>query len=336
MKLEHPKLIPEPPSTLASRAGSVVSFSDGRPASAQHERGEVPQDDEGQEVPSNIDEPQLPTPQLRSADSAKPEEIPPEPPDNPWELVRRPAPLPETDDEGDGAEKKVVERRRRVSSSVDSLEAVSPVALLPVASRSDLQRPQSLTLDEIVDGAESPYLTAADRTPSVSGRAMPLMSEHQIPPAALGVQRHSQASSASSAHPSVFDAGGVRDSAASFAHSPPSLGPRPFPSVPEDQPDMCSAWPLPEPQMDLPSSFRVPVDQPGLEPVHLSGEEGLIPVLGEASGSGTTSLTRPKESDCTINIDSSFYQYMGFCDGAKDVIRGGAGVKRIRKPVSDL
>ena len=37
---------------------------------------------------------------------------------------------------------------------------------------------------------------------------------------------------------------------------------------------------------------------------------------------------------CKISDDSSFNLAKGFCEGAKEVIRGGIGVKRIKKPVS--
>ena len=425
MKLEHPHVIPDYASAAASRAASVAGFSDGhptyhetdggvqeqygspderpRPASIAGIQGGPELGLDGDQLPERNShetpndrpsEPELLAAQLRSADSVRPEEIPPEPPDNPWQLDQRIGVRLDDDadeakaDDNDDDDDADAERRRRVSFGADSLEAGSPVALLPVASRSDLQRPQSLTLDEIVgDGAEranhsgpqnstaspielhggnygqssshpaapvselgdaqspymtgqspsitgmSPYMTGAERAPSLA--AIPYANE--LPPAAQGgVQRHSHASSTSSAHPSVFDAGG-RDSAASFAHSPPNVGPHPFHSVPQDEPGVSGAWPLPDPQLALPSSSRVSIDQPGLEPVHMSSEEGLIPVSGEvlSSRSGLSRM-KTKESDCTINIDSSFYQFKGFCDGAKEVIRGGAGVKRIRKPVSAL
>jgi hypothetical protein len=44
--------------------------------------------------------------------------------------------------------------------------------------------------------------------------------------------------------------------------------------------------------------------------------------------------TRQGEPDCSIGLGSSFYLYKGFCEGAKDVLRGGIGVKKTKKPVS--
>ena len=37
--------------------------------------------------------------------------------------------------------------------------------------------------------------------------------------------------------------------------------------------------------------------------------------------------------DYAIGFDSSFHQAKGFCEGAKEVIRGGIGVKKTKKPV---
>ena len=39
------------------------------------------------------------------------------------------------------------------------------------------------------------------------------------------------------------------------------------------------------------------------------------------------------QQDCSIGGSSSFYVCKGFCDGAKEVIVGGSGVKKSRKPV---
>ncbi|KAJ5008983.1 hypothetical protein K4K57_009567 [Colletotrichum sp. SAR 10_99] len=34
----------------------------------------------------------------------------------------------------------------------------------------------------------------------------------------------------------------------------------------------------------------------------------------------------------SLGLSSSFYLYKGFCDGAKEIIRGGAGIKKVKKP----
>lgn len=40
--------------------------------------------------------------------------------------------------------------------------------------------------------------------------------------------------------------------------------------------------------------------------------------------------------ECTIDNTSSFWIAKGFCDGAQEVIRGGIGVKRTKKPVVSI
>jgi hypothetical protein len=70
-------------------------------------------------------------------------------------------------------------------------------------------------------------------------------------------------------------------------------------------------------------------EQPGLEPVLLG--DGSRPGAG-----GRSAAVVLREADCTITLDSSFYQLKGFCDGAKDIIRGGLGVKKVRKTVSHV
>ncbi|KAK2595302.1 hypothetical protein QQS21_006958 [Conoideocrella luteorostrata] len=83
------------------------------------------------------------------------------------------------------------------------------------------------------------------------------------------------------------------------------------------------------------SETSKPKSQTGLEvvPPKANAEidrEGLIPVETESS------IEKPdvtwSEKDCTIGPSSSFYQYKGFCEGAKEVIRGDIGVKKTKKP----
>jgi hypothetical protein len=40
--------------------------------------------------------------------------------------------------------------------------------------------------------------------------------------------------------------------------------------------------------------------------------------------------------ECIIDNTSSFWIAKGFCDGAQEVIRGGIGVKRTKKPVVSI
>ncbi|KAK3944901.1 hypothetical protein QBC46DRAFT_437685 [Diplogelasinospora grovesii] len=84
-------------------------------------------------------------------------------------------------------------------------------------------------------------------------------------------------------------------------------------------------------------------DQPGLEAVVQPVEDGLIPVMDETtgqqqqaggSGQGTSPQTPAptRQPDCNIDLRSSFYQYKGFCEGAKEIIRGDLGVRKVKKP----
>lgn len=55
-------------------------------------------------------------------------------------------------------------------------------------------------------------------------------------------------------------------------------------------------------------------------PVPKSARPVARPVPGQGEG-------------CKIESDSSFHLSKGFCEGARDVIRGGVGVRRVKKPV---
>lgn len=64
----------------------------------------------------------------------------------------------------------------------------------------------------------------------------------------------------------------------------------------------------------------------------LPQDDGLIPVETEPSAL-VHDMTEKEKEDAKILPDSSVTLAGGFCDGAKDVIRGGIGVKRVKKPV---
>lgn len=67
---------------------------------------------------------------------------------------------------------------------------------------------------------------------------------------------------------------------------------------------------------------------PELAPTAAQGDDGLIPVESEKAAPQDT---LPKR-DTSITLNSSFYQLKGFCEGAKDVLRGELGVKKVKKP----
>ncbi|KLU81835.1 hypothetical protein MAPG_00916 [Magnaporthiopsis poae ATCC 64411] len=73
---------------------------------------------------------------------------------------------------------------------------------------------------------------------------------------------------------------------------------------------------------------------PGLEPatsnrVHAL-DSGLIPVDIDQSVKPREPIPRGP-ADCSIGPSSSLHQLKGFCEGAKEVLKGGVGVKQVRK-----
>jgi hypothetical protein len=209
--------------------------------------------------------------------------------------------------------------------------------------------------------AEGNFRRLADRGETLMpGTARPvnmLMTAH----------RYSQASSTNSGRSSVFDQG-ARESMASpvtdprvsvqedFATSPLRAKDSYHESIPEDQPVMSAGW---SPTARSPPAMHSsPTSQPSQTTVHvlLGDQSGLIVaqkvdqkedeqpglepvVLGDGSApgppnGGPSSPVVLREPNCAITVDSSFYQLKGFCDGAKDIIRGGVGVKKIKKAVS--
>ncbi|KAG6027990.1 hypothetical protein E4U41_000799 [Claviceps citrina] len=82
------------------------------------------------------------------------------------------------------------------------------------------------------------------------------------------------------------------------------------------------------------SGTSTPRTQPGLEvavtvPIE-DPDHGLIPVDTEDS------IVKPaaglSSNDCAFGPKSTFRRYKGFCEGAKEVIRGEIGVKKTKKP----
>lgn len=59
-------------------------------------------------------------------------------------------------------------------------------------------------------------------------------------------------------------------------------------------------------------------------------DDGLIPV--EADDQPPAPLTQSQQN-CSIGSNSSFFTNKGFCSGAEEVVVGGLGVKKMRKPV---
>ncbi|KAF3767705.1 hypothetical protein M406DRAFT_69825 [Cryphonectria parasitica EP155] len=76
-------------------------------------------------------------------------------------------------------------------------------------------------------------------------------------------------------------------------------------------------------------------DNGGLETVQLPTlgvPDGLIPVDEETVEQRMPSPTPETQfGGCAINLNSSYYQFRGFCSGAMEVIQGGIGVKHIKR-----
>lgn len=77
----------------------------------------------------------------------------------------------------------------------------------------------------------------------------------------------------------------------------------------------------------------------GMEPVVLPAPgmipDGLMPVE-EDTAQPVWSFVDPgmQLGGCAISLNSSYYQFKGFCAGAVEIIQGGLGIKHIKKQVS--
>lgn len=214
-----------------------------------------------------------------------------------------------------------------------------------------VMRPRSSTL-EVPPQTESdsqrmfspPVLVSATILPSSANRAYSIAgSDHS---------NSTRQQSGASIHSSVFDETrneregsaspalmGRRESVQSFPENPDSItggsggsshrasGSR------EDHPSPLRRT------STIPPNFPPGVED-GIEAVReLNDRDGLIPVNEDSSSIHVASVAarpirRPDFRDCSIGSKSSFYLYKGFCEGAKSTIRGEAGVKKSKKPVS--
>jgi hypothetical protein len=178
------------------------------------------------------------------------------------------------------------------------------------------------------------------RAPASYGAPLGLVTTPAPEAATRPSYRNSQASSGrDSIQSSLFEVG-TRDSLVSpvtdprtSVHGPVEGAPlntrNSYASIPEEQPVMSAGWS----SSPRPTASQV-LEQPGLIPIeHTDEQPGLMPVIGSDPSTGHAPIVR-REPLCTITVDSSFYQLKGFCDGAKDIIRGGVGVKKVRKGVS--
>lgn len=257
-----------------------------------------------------------------------------------------------------------IERRPPVSMSSPISEPGSPKNMSRLSHGSDhrLEIPTDRVLSE-EDRYHQMSPQDLTRSPvSMTDRNHPLVSRGRASSTTLGIvtedqtqtprnvngghsprpHRHSQTSSMyshasrqrsqESLHDSVFDGGGGRRNSGAIS-----------PSMTEHRASTSSAHdggrlsPTSRPPI-IPPNFPPGVHE-GIEkvPLVMSDGEGLIPVESESSSSQGREAalqvsSRPK--DCNIGLSSSFYLYKGFCEGAKEVTRGGLGVKKVKKPVS--
>ncbi|KAB5536004.1 hypothetical protein GE09DRAFT_971710 [Coniochaeta sp. 2T2.1] len=320
-----PHAVPEPlrvPSTttaslMAAQAGPDLGY-DPDDATRGDQRTASPRDADSRQgshghAPPEQESPVIPR-QLY-AESIRTEDIPPEPLINPWQPTVKPTfsvqvealdPRPPPD------------RRRRVSSEDSGRPFTPPFIVSNAFGEPNGTPPRPRRLDEGVEVLihEESARQATLREPRLSAQPIKLVpSSH----------RHSQASSTNSGRSSVFDPG-ARDSMVSpvtdhrvsvadeYNLSPVRTDS--YASIPEDRPQAGD-----QPGLIVAQKAE---DQPGLEPV----------LVGDGSAPGSGGPQPPiilREPNCNLTVDSSFYQLKGFCDGAKDIIRGGVGVKKVRK-----
>lgn len=111
------------------------------------------------------------------------------------------------------------------------------------------------------------------------------------------------------------------------------------PPPPGEQPGLEAVRTIVSDGSDAPMHVPPPrEEQPGLEPVPMivpDGSDGLIPVEpSPGTTSGGEEPVRPiRQPNCQIRPDASFYQFKGFCAGAREVLSGGPGVKKVKKVV---
>jgi len=363
MKLEAPPQPPElVPATPSTDKASVVHA----PKDVQAEPGAVPGRAVVMGAQSGPDlgldgTPSAPerTGSTRSAAASIPDEVPPEPVENPWHMGQPPS--TEAILEGDEPDQ-TVKRRQRVSARPDS-----PTVPPPSPPTPDLRSPRQGQTLSVAAPTPHPHPATAVWRPSPSGgqqqshptaahaHAWPIPDPQgpagQTHPIALTASpnssRYSQTSSANGSGPSsVFEGNGRnsvydgisptttanRESLLSAGAQSPVIVLSPTAYTPGHHP---AAQPSPiVPRHWSPESSA---EQPGLEPIRNAVEvdHGLIPV--EPPGEQPPSPVMPRRRvDYRINSGSSFHILRGFCEGAVDIQRGGVGVRKVKKLVGCL
>ncbi|KAK2008597.1 SH3 domain-containing protein [Colletotrichum eremochloae] len=271
---------------------------------------------------------------------------PPPPSTNPWDLKTSPAIEMGLDVSiGDH-----IERRPPVStmsSPVSEPASASDIRRLSYSSSRQLNMPIGRVLHEEEryhqmspqDTSRSPILPV-DRNPlgarAASLATLGVLSEDQSiqPDSAPLPHRYSQSSSLyshlsrqrsqESLHSSVFD------SRRNDGSNSPAVTEHRISSSSRHDAQLSSVPGGPVMPPVFPSGIHDGIER---VPLLVNDGEGLIPVESESSSvTKTTTMVSSRQKDCRIGLSSSFYLYKGFCEGAKEVIMGGLGVKKIKKP----
>lgn len=346
--LHHPKAILPPPtrgSMSSSQAGSLAEMNTVEDATSQlqrlmmYSRASSTQDD----VPEVLRPGRAPEPELA------PVEQPPRPPStNPWD----PQVAPLSDD--GRSEYSPIERRPTVyrpESPVDP--AISPLSpdrerkasshgRRPVTSfsggsdyDSDDRRQSSGSAYSSNSAPYSSRTRASNLTTPIPEEELAERATKPLPqpppPRYCPMPPYSQRSSSMSHRMSGESAAGSGDVGGHHqlivvSNGPPSENPPPVPPIPRNF----------SMQNNEPRSPTSPQGQPGLEVPPLMPttevDTGLIPVE-EENANNARPESHGHSKNCNITSASSFYHHKGFCEGAKEVIRGDIGVKKTQKPV---
>jgi hypothetical protein len=281
---------------------------------------------------------------------------------NPWDVNGMP-PLDDIQPMSESA----IERRPEVprggaESPVDP--AISPVVTTKSGSqaRQSLEPPPSETLESVTNGSETGltenddryYLPSTGNYPNSPGRDRRY---NVFPPSTTRPRTVSQIAAAIPEDSVIDGTGGLSLSTAPVSannlnestQSPRALTPggyavnNSFSGFDNTQrPSMVSHQTQNSTSETVASSHLSPGTRPvqeseGLQVVpnnHRLDQELPIPVEADNKQERASSSSQPWMPDCTITPQSSFWMAKGFCEGAKEVSRGGIGVRKTKKPVS--
>ncbi|RBQ71440.1 hypothetical protein VDGD_08962 [Verticillium dahliae] len=175
--------------------------------------------------------------------------------------------------------------------------------------------------------------TIPEETAVEDAEAPPFVSATILPSHVYHRYSHTSNHSSDHSHPS-------RQRSQESLHSSVLEGRRDGTTSPAMMDHRASITSIQAPEENLARAPTIPANFPpgihdGIEavPTNQSDYSELIPVDAATTEVGVVSSPPPREQDCSIGLSSSFYLYKGFCEGAKDVMRGGIGIKKTKKPV---